>query len=97
MMFKNHIGVIVEVYINDIMLKGKQRSYHIRNLAKTFDILKEYKMKLNPTECTFGVFSGRFLGYIVTQQGIEAHPRQIRAILDMRSPTTLKEIQSLTG
>ncbi|KAI5338471.1 hypothetical protein L3X38_017742 [Prunus dulcis] len=45
----------------------------------------------------FGVSSGRFLGYLVTQRGIEAHPNQIKAILNMKSPATTKEIQSLTG
>ncbi|CAL9029511.1 unnamed protein product, partial [Prunus brigantina] len=54
-------------------------------------------MKLNPSKCTFGVSSGRFLGYLVTQRGIEAHPNQIKAILNMKSPATTKEIQSLTG
>ena len=97
MMFKKQIGVTMEVYVDDIMVKGKQRSDHILNLAEIFDILRKYKMKLNPTKCTFGVSSGRFLGYLVTQRGIEAHPKQIRVILEMKSPTTLKEIQSLTG
>ncbi|CAL2237723.1 unnamed protein product [Prunus armeniaca] len=54
-------------------------------------------MKLNPSKCTFVVSSGRFLGYLVTQRGIEAHPNQIKAILNMKSPATTKEIQSLTG
>ncbi|KAM1000326.1 hypothetical protein ACFX2A_007088 [Malus domestica] len=88
MMFKKQIGVT--------MVKGKQRSDHICNLAETFNILRKYKIKLNPTKCTFGVSSSRFLGYLVTQRGIEAHPKQIRAILEMKSPITLKEIQSLT-
>ncbi|KAM2239388.1 hypothetical protein ACFXTI_008946 [Malus domestica] len=96
MMFKKQIGVTMKVYVDNIMVKGKQRSDHIRNLAETFNILKKYKMKLNPTKCTIGVSSGRFLGYLVTQQGIEAHPKQIRAILEMKSLTTLKKIQSLT-
>ncbi|KAM1600653.1 hypothetical protein ACFXTN_023068 [Malus domestica] len=47
-----------EVYADDIMIKGKQQSDHIRNLAETFNILRKYKMKLNPTKCTFGVSSG---------------------------------------
>ncbi|KAM1001899.1 hypothetical protein FF1_002358 [Malus domestica] len=97
MMFKKQIGVTIEVYVDDIMVKGKQLSDHIGNLAKTFSILRKYKMKLNPTKCTFGVSSSGFLGYLVTQRGIEEHPKEIRAILDMKSPTTLKEIQSLTG
>ncbi|KAM2860026.1 hypothetical protein COP2_025371 [Malus domestica] len=96
MMFKKQIGVTTKVYVDDIMVKGKQRSDHICNLAETFNILRKYKMKLNPTKCTFGVSSGRFLGYLVTQRGIEAHPKQTRVILEMKSPTTLKEIQSLT-
>ncbi|KAM0980525.1 hypothetical protein ACFX2A_013956 [Malus domestica] len=97
MMFKKQIGITIEVYVDDIMVKGKQRSDHIHNLAETFNILRKYKIKLNPTKCTFGVSSSRFLGYLVTQRGIEAHPKQIRAILEMKSPITLKEIQSLTG
>ncbi|KAI5338267.1 hypothetical protein L3X38_017538 [Prunus dulcis] len=54
-------------------------------------------MKLNPSKCTFGVSSGRFLGYLVTHRGIEACANQIMAILNMKSPVTRKEIQSLTG
>ncbi|KAM1492203.1 hypothetical protein ACFXTH_024250 [Malus domestica] len=96
-MFKKQIGVTMKVYVDDIMVNGKQRSDHIHNLAKTLNILRKYKMKLNPTKCTFGVSSGRFLGYLVIQRGIEAYPKQIRAIIEMKSPTTLKEIQNLTG
>jgi len=54
-------------------------------------------MKLNPKKCTFGVRSGKFLGYMIDQRGIEANPDKIRAILQMRSPTTIKEVQKLTG
>ncbi|KAM1296824.1 hypothetical protein ACFX2F_023846 [Malus domestica] len=77
MMFKKQIGVTMEVYVDDIMVKGKQRSDHIHNLVKTFNILRKYKMKLNPTKCTFGVSSCQFLRYLVTQLGIEPHPKQI--------------------
>jgi len=49
-------------------------------------------MKLNLEKCTFGVASGKFLGYLVTQQGIEANPYQISAILEIKSSTTIKEI-----
>ncbi|KAM2855153.1 hypothetical protein FF1_025508 [Malus domestica] len=61
MMFKKQSGVTMEVYIDDIMVRGKQRSDHIGNLAETFNILRKYKMKLNPAKCTFGVSLGRFL------------------------------------
>ncbi|KAM0990836.1 hypothetical protein ACFX2C_009299 [Malus domestica] len=55
MMFEKQIGVTMKVYVNDIMVKGNQRSDHIENLEETFDILRKYKMKLNPPKCTFGV------------------------------------------
>ena len=54
-------------------------------------------MKLNPVKCAFGVSSGKFLGFMVSQQGIETNPKKIRAILDMTSPKTVKEVQRITG
>ncbi|XP_077248915.1 putative mitochondrial protein AtMg00860 [Tasmannia lanceolata] len=54
-------------------------------------------MKLNPTKCAFGVKAGKFLGFMVSQRGIEANPEKIRAVLKMSSPTTIREIQRLTG
>ncbi|CAL2266902.1 unnamed protein product [Prunus armeniaca] len=95
--FKEQIGKTMEVYVDDMLVKAPKRADHLKNLAKAFSLLRQYRMKLNPSKCTFGVSSGRFLGYLVTQRGIEAHPRQIKAILEMKSPSTVKEIQSLTG
>ena len=54
-------------------------------------------MKLNPAKCTFGVTSGEFLGYIVTQRGIKANPKQITAILDLPSTKISREVQRLIG
>ena len=54
-------------------------------------------MKLNPNKCAFGVASGKFLGFMVSQKGIEANPKKVRAILDMASPKTVKEVQKLIG
>ncbi|CAL9006556.1 unnamed protein product, partial [Prunus brigantina] len=95
--FKEQIGKTMEVYMDDMLVKAPRRADHLKNLTEAFSLLRQYRMKLNPSKCTFGVSSGRFLGYLVTQRGIEAHPRQIKAILEMKSPSTVKEIQSLTG
>ena len=54
-------------------------------------------MKLNPTKCVFGVTSGKFLGYAVTQRGILANPEQIKSILNLASPNCKKDVQKLTG
>ena len=52
-------------------------------------------MKLNLNKCAFGVVSGKFLGFMVSQRGIEANPKKVQAILDMTSPKTVKEVQKL--
>ncbi|XP_074306470.1 uncharacterized protein LOC141641717 [Silene latifolia] len=97
MMFKEQIGQTMEVYIDDMVVKSKQASQHHQHLAETFNTLRKYQMKLNPTKCTFGVSSGKFLGYMVTQRGIEASTEQIRAILQLESPQKPKDVQRLTG
>ena len=60
-------------------------------------MLRQYQMKLNPSKCAFGVAWGKFLGFMVSQRGIEANSEKVQAILDMASPMTVKEVQKLTG
>ena len=80
-----------------MIVKSTQRTNHLQHLEEAFSRLRKYQIKLNPEKCTFGVASGKFLGYMVTQRGIEADPSQVSAILNMKSPTNVKEVQSLTG
>ena len=54
-------------------------------------------MKLNPSKCAFGVSSKKFLGFMVSQRGIEVNPNKFQAILSMEPPKNIKEVQSLTG
>jgi len=68
---------------------------HLQHLDEAFNLLRKYKVKLNSEKCTFRVSSGKFLGYLVTQWGIEANPDQIFTILNMKSPTYVKEVQML--
>ncbi|CAA0816690.1 Unknown protein, partial [Striga hermonthica] len=56
-----------------------------------------YGMKLNPAKCSFGVRSGKFLGYLVTKRGIEVNPEKVRAVMKMKSPTNVKEVHILVG
>ena len=67
------------------------------DLKETFNTLRQYNMKLNPSKCAFGASSGKFLGFMVSRRGIEANPEKVRAILEMSSSKTIKEVQSLTG
>ena len=69
-MFRPLLGNTMEVYIDDMLVKSKQRPDHATHLQQAFDLLREYGMKLNPLKCAFGVNAGRFLGFMVKQRGI---------------------------
>ena len=85
----------MKVYVDDMLVKSKEEITHLDDLKETFAMLRQYQMKLNPSKCVFGVASGKFLGFMVSQRGIEANPEKVRAILDMASPKTFKEVQKL--
>ena len=96
-MFKEQLGKTMEVYIDDMVVKSKKAENHLQDLEEAFSILDKFNMKLNPAKCHFGVKSGKFLGYMVTRRGIEASSEQIKAIIDLKSPASTKDIQRLTG
>ncbi|KAL0416119.1 UNVERIFIED_CONTAM: hypothetical protein Slati_3443800 [Sesamum latifolium] len=80
-----------------MLVKSKEAQDHVADLEETFSLLREYKLKLNPGKCAFGVQGECFLGFMVTQRGIEANPSKIKAILDMKAPSNVSEVQRLTG
>ncbi|KAJ9566694.1 hypothetical protein OSB04_002660 [Centaurea solstitialis] len=80
-----------------MLVKSERSIDHVAHLKQSFDILRQYKMKVNPTKCSFGLRAGKFLGYLVTQRGIEESPEQVKAITEIQSPRNIKEVQKLTG
>ena len=72
-------------------------SEHLEDFRTIFEILRNHKLCLNASKCSFDVGSGKFLGYMVTHRGIEVNPDQIKAINNLRSLRNLKEVQKLTG
>ncbi|KAL0406067.1 UNVERIFIED_CONTAM: Pro-Pol polyprotein, partial [Sesamum latifolium] len=76
--FRHQIGRKMEVYLDDMLVKSKKTQDHVKDLEETFSVLRKYKLKLNPGKCAFGVRGGRFLGFMVTQRGIEANPQRSR-------------------
>ena len=87
----------VEVYIDDIVVKSETWAKHAQHLEVAFHLIRAYKMKLNLTKCAFGVSARKFLGFMVTQRGIEVNPTQVKAILKTPAPNDKKELQRLTG
>ena len=96
-MFEPQLGKIIEVYIDDMVVKSKRVSEHVEDLEKIFAILREHRLRLNASKCSFGVRSGKFLGYMVTHRGIEVSPDQIKAINSLQAPRNPKEVQKFTG
>ncbi|XP_023752848.1 uncharacterized protein LOC111901196 [Lactuca sativa] len=96
-MFKEKLGDIMEVNNDDMVVKSKKDEDHLKDLEEAFDILDQYNMKLDPSKCHFGMRSRKFLGCMVTKRGIEARQKQMKAILDLKSPPSIKDIQRLTG
>ena len=86
----------VEVYVDD-MIVSKDREGHIPALQKFFERIQFYKLQLNPKKCTFGVTSGKLLGFMVSQRRIEVDPEKIKAIVEMKPLRIRKEIQRILG
>jgi hypothetical protein len=95
--FSDLIRDLVEVYVDDIVIKVKSRASLLDNLALVFDRLRLTRTKLNPDKCVFGVIMGKLLGFLVSYQGIEANPEKINTIKAMRPPAHIKDVQKLTG
>jgi hypothetical protein len=86
------IGQNVQVYMSAVVITTREEATLIGDLRETFDNLDRYKLKLNPTKCSFRVLAGQLVGFLVSARGIEANPEKIQAILTMSKPTKLHEI-----
>ena len=95
-MFEPQLGKVIEVYIDNMVVKSKVASEHVKDLENIFAILREHKLRLNASKCSFGVGSGKFLGYMVTHRGIEVSPDHIKAINSLQAPRNPKEVQKLS-
>ena len=87
----------IEVYVDDMIAKSQTENGHVQNLRKLFQRLRKYQLKLNPNKCTFGVTSGKLLGFVVSRRGIEIDPDKVKAIQNLPPPKTQKEVRGFLG
>jgi hypothetical protein len=87
----------VEVYVDDILAKSKKEEDHVQVLRRLFERLQKYQLKLNLAKCSFGVKTGKLLGFIVSDRGIEVDPDKAKAIQEMPAPKIEKEVRSFLG
>ncbi|PNX95908.1 hypothetical protein L195_g019106 [Trifolium pratense] len=87
----------IEVYVDDMIAKSQKEEDHLVHLYKLFTRLRKFRLRLNPNKCTFGVRSGKLLGFIVSQRGIEVDPDKVKAIQEMLAPKSEKEVRGFLG
>ena len=80
-----------------MVVKSEQENRHVEDLQGTFEVLRQCKLRLNAEKCVFGVGASKFLGYLITNRGIEIDPDQINAVRCLNPPSNPKEVQKLTG
>ncbi|MCI41180.1 hypothetical protein A2U01_0062413, partial [Trifolium medium] len=80
--FPGEIGDMLEVYMDDMIVKFRDEIDHTAHLCKVFEQARKYKMRFNPEKCIFGVRAGKFLGFYLTERGIEANPDKCRAFTE---------------
>ena len=90
--FAHQIERNVQVYIDGMLIKSQREDDHLNYLKETFNTLRSYNMKLNPNKCAFEVTAGKFLGFMVSQSGIEVNLDKIRTIIEMAPPRNVKEV-----
>ena len=91
-MFEPQLGKNIEIYVDDMVVKSKVVSEHLGDLGNIFDVLRRHKLRLNASKCSFGMGSGKFLGYMVTHRGIKVNPDQIKAINNLKPLRNAKEV-----
>jgi hypothetical protein len=94
LIFHELLCIIVEVYIDDIVIKSAGLDSHLTDLRLVFEKMRQYGLKMNPLKCVFGVSAGKFLGFIIHEHDIEINPKRVKSMKKVKAPTCKKELQS---
>ena len=95
--FHDMIHCELEDYVDNVVVKTETREGYFKTLRRVFERCRQYKLRMNPLKCAFGVAVGKFLGFLVHQRGIDVDPMKAKAIATMNPPTTVKELKSFLG
>ena len=95
--FHDLLGVILEVYIDDIVIKSAGLGNHLADLRLALERMRRYGLKMNPLKCAFGVSAGKFLVFIIHEKGIEIEPKRVEAMKRVEAPTCKKNLQKFLG
>jgi len=88
--FHDFLHNLVEGYVDDLVVKTKERENHPHDLKRVFEKIRQHQLKINPFKYVFGVTSGKFLGFVVWKEGVEIDPAKVKAIIQMSPPRNFK-------
>ena len=97
LIYHDLLGIILEVYIGDIVIKLAALDHHLADLWLVLERMRRYGLKMNPLKCAFGVSARKFLGFIIHEKGIEIDPKRIEAMKKVEAPTCKKNLQKFLG
>jgi hypothetical protein len=97
LIFHDLLGVLMEVYIDDLVIKSASFEGHLADLRVAFERMRKYNLKMNPLKCAFGVSAGKFLGFVVHEKGIEIDPKKVESINRVQEPRSKQDVQKLLG
>jgi hypothetical protein len=97
LIFHDLLGIIVEVYIDDVIVKSDSMDGHLADLRLALERMRWYGLKMNPIKCAFSVSAGKFLGFIIHEHGIEIYPNKIESINKVELPQCKNDMQKFLG
>jgi hypothetical protein len=97
LIFHDLHSIIIDVYIDDIVVKSAGLNSHLVDLRLAFEKMRRYGLKMNPLKCAFGVSADKFLGFILHEKGVKIDPKMIESIRKVQAPTCKKDLQRFLG
>jgi hypothetical protein len=97
LIFHDLLGIILEVYIDDVIVKSDSMDGHLADLRLALERMCRYMLKMNPLKCAFGMSAGKFLGFINHEHSIEIDPTMIESINKVQPPQFKNDMQKFIG
>jgi hypothetical protein len=97
LIFHDLLGIILEVYIDDVVVKSDSMNGHLADLRLAVERMRRHGFKINPLKCVFSVSAGMFLGFIIHEHGMEIDPTKIESINKLQLPQCKNDMQKFLG
>jgi hypothetical protein len=97
LIFHDLLGIILEIYIDDVIVKSDSMNHHLADFRLALERMCRYRLKMNPLKCVFGASTGKFLGFIIHENGIEIDPKKVESIQKVQPSQSKNNKQKYLG